>query len=111
MDNRIHVLREAQGLTLEALAKKIGTTNQQISLLENGQRRLTVEWLYRLSKSLKCHPWEVIDDDAPEPLGVKDVQLLRRFRQLTALQQDALLRLLNALPPSHRRRSKSPATR
>ena len=40
MDNRIRVLREARGLSLEELAAEVGTTNQQISLLENGKRRL-----------------------------------------------------------------------
>jgi len=109
MDNRIKVLREAHGLSLEALAKKLGTTNQQISLLETGQRRLTVDWLYRLSKALKCHPWDIVEDNALKPLSVKDIQLLRRFWQLTDHQQDALLRLLEALPPPHRRRSRSTA--
>lgn len=104
MDNRIKVLRESRGLSLEALATKVGATNQQISLLETGKRRLTVDWLYRLSKALKCHPWEVVDDDAPKPLEPRDIQLLRRFKSLTTLQQDALLQLLNALPPPRRRR-------
>lgn len=107
VDNRIKVLRESRDLSLEALAAKVGTTNQQISLLESGKRRLTVDWLYRLSKALKCHPWEVVDDDAPKPLQPKDIQLLSRFKRLTTLQQDALLQLLDALPPPRRRRLKT----
>ena len=107
VDNRIKVLRESRDLSLEALAAKVGTTNQQISLLESGKRRLTVDWLYRLSKALKCHPWEVVVDDAPKPLQPKDIQLLSRFKRLTTLQQDALLQLLDALPPPRRRRLKT----
>lgn len=107
MDNRIKVLRESRGLSLEALATKVGATNQQISLLETGKRRLTVDWLYRLSEAFKCHPWEVVNGGTPEPLEPKDIQLLSRFKNLTALQQDALLQLLDALPPPRLRRRKA----
>lgn len=41
--NRIRELRERSGLTLDALAAKVGTTNQQISHLEMGKRSLTVD--------------------------------------------------------------------
>ncbi|WP_205854061.1 helix-turn-helix domain-containing protein [Phenylobacterium kunshanense] len=40
--NRIREQREAAGLTLQALAERIGTTNQQLSHLELGKRELTV---------------------------------------------------------------------
>ena len=103
VNNRIKVLREARGLSLEGLAAKIGTTNQQVSLLENEKRRLTVDWLQRLSQALDCHPWEVVSDNLPQPLQPRDIQLLSRFKTLTVAQQDALLRLLDVLPPSRRR--------
>jgi ribosome-binding protein aMBF1 (putative translation factor) len=54
VDNRIRLLREARGLSLETLAAEAGTENQQISLLESGKRRLTVDWLLRLSHALTC---------------------------------------------------------
>jgi transcriptional regulator with XRE-family HTH domain len=59
--NRIRELREARGFTLEELAARVGTTNQQISHLELGKRQLTVEWLRRLGAALECHPWEVVE--------------------------------------------------
>lgn len=100
MANRIGVLREARGLSLEALATEAGTTNQQISLLESGKRRLTVDWLLRLSKALTCHPWELVAEDLPRPLLPAEIRLVERFRGLTDAQQDGLLAFLNTLATS-----------
>lgn len=107
MDNLIRVLREARGLSLDELAAGTGTTNQQISLLENGKRRLTVEWLIRLSKALACHPWELVAGNLPEPLRPRDIRLLDRFRGLGEHQQDALLQFLETLSTSAPRRRKT----
>ena len=97
MDNRIRMLREAWGLSLEALAAEAGTTNQQISLLESGKRRLTVDWLLRLSHALTCHPWELVAEDLPKPLLPEEIRLLERFRNLTNAQQGGLLAFMDAL--------------
>jgi transcriptional regulator with XRE-family HTH domain len=110
VSNRIKVLREARGVSLEALAAKMGTSNQQVSLLETGKRRLTVDWLHRLARALDCHPWEVVSDNLPQPLEPRDIRLLSRFRTLTDAQQDALLQLLDVLPPPRRRRRNATAT-
>ena len=61
--NRIRELREARGLTLDELALRVGTTNQQISHLELGKRQLTVTWLKRLGVALGCHPWAIVEDE------------------------------------------------
>jgi transcriptional regulator with XRE-family HTH domain len=102
LENRIKAFREARGLSLEALAIKARTTNQQISLLEAGKRRLTVDWLLRLSKSLDCHPWEIVSNDLPKPLEPKEILLLSQFRGLKETQQNALMQLLTTLVPRRR---------
>lgn len=56
MENRIKELRRARGLTLQKLAEKADTTNQQISRLERGERRLTTDWMERLGHALDCDP-------------------------------------------------------
>ena len=46
-------LREAKGLTQEALAKRVGVTQEYIAKLETGARRNpTVDTLKRLAKAL-----------------------------------------------------------
>ena len=104
INNRIRVFREAQELSLDSLAALVGTTNQQISLLETGQRRLTVEWLVRLAEALSCHPWALIADDLPKQMRPEDLRLLERFRRMTGNQQAELLRFLETIAPSSRRR-------
>lgn len=79
---------------MDNLASLVNTTNQQISNLETGKRRLTVDWLQRLGAALGCHPWTLVADDLPLPLHPHEVQALNRFRGLTAPQQEALLHLL-----------------
>jgi transcriptional regulator with XRE-family HTH domain len=107
VNNRIKVIRVVRGLSLDELAERVGTTNQQISHLEGGKRRLTVDWLIRLSKALACHPWELVSDDLPKPLRSKDIRLLERFRLLNEAQQDALIHLLSTFPVTRRARIQS----
>ena len=59
-ENRIKEVRLSRHLTEEQLAELAETTQVQISRLENGRRRLTVEWLMRLSKALECAPEDLL---------------------------------------------------
>lgn len=74
--NRIRELRKARGWSLETLASLCDppTTNQQISRLEKNDRRLTVEWMERLSKALGCRPSDLLietaDPQAPRTSAV-----------------------------------------
>lgn len=114
LKNRIKIMREARGWSLETLAAQSGTTNQQISALEMGKRRLTVDWLIRLSDALDCHPWELVDHVLPKPPASHEVVLLDRFRGLSGDQQHALLELLGTLSkplPARRLRRKRKMTR
>jgi transcriptional regulator with XRE-family HTH domain len=87
-------MREARALSLETLAERVGTTNQQISHLETGKRRLTAEWLQRLGHAMGCHPWTLVSDDLPSPLGPLEIKLLEAFRGLADEQRKALLTLV-----------------
>ncbi|MBY0430980.1 MAG: helix-turn-helix domain-containing protein [Rhodospirillales bacterium] len=88
MQNRIRELREQRGLSLEQLAARAGTTNQQVSRLEKGQRRLTDDWLRRLAEALQVHPVDLLSDLALPP---DESELLRRYRNLSEAQRQALL--------------------
>ncbi len=62
MKNRIHELRKAAGLSMQALADRAGTSRQQIHKLEHGDRRLTDIWLRRLAGALNCRPVDILGD-------------------------------------------------
>ena len=70
MENRLRELRKAQKLTLEQVALRANTTNQQIHRLETGKRRLTHEWMVRVSRALGCQPADLLPDSAPPRIAV-----------------------------------------
>ncbi len=67
MENRIRELRRGRGFTLQNLAERADTTNQQISRLERGERRLTTGWMERLAGALGCSPAALIGAYAEPP--------------------------------------------
>lgn len=64
--NRIKELRKARGLTLAELARRAGTTNQQVSKLELGQIRLSVDWIDRLAAALGVAPAALLPAAGPD---------------------------------------------
>jgi len=95
--NWIRELRERSGLTLDALAAKVGTTNQQISHLELGKRRLTIDWLVRIAAALNCHPWLLVASDDTVATTEREHELLTLFRSLDRRHQDAALGYLGLI--------------
>ncbi|CAK0767812.1 putative Repressor protein C [uncultured Gammaproteobacteria bacterium] len=65
MPNRIREIRVARGYTLDGLAKKIGTTNQYLSFIENGKRRLSQPWMEKIAEALACRPADLLPSDRP----------------------------------------------
>lgn len=65
----IRKAREARGWSLEKLGKKVDppTSYTQISRLESGDRRLTLEWLEKLAKALSIDPVQLVDDSRVLP--------------------------------------------
>ena len=59
MENRIKLLRRQRDWSQEKLARRVGTSNQMISLLERGRRRMTMDWLERLAKALECRAADI----------------------------------------------------
>lgn len=96
MKNRIAELRKARGLTLKRLAERVGTSDQQISHLEKGRRRLTVEWMERIAMALDCHPFDLLGEGT-HPRTERERAMLELFRGLSEEQQEAFLKATAAL--------------
>ena len=60
MINSIRALRKQNGLSQQELAKRIGTTGQQVGHLEAGRRKLTQGWMERLAVGLDCGPADLL---------------------------------------------------
>ncbi len=64
MTNSIRAFRKQNGLSQQELAKRIGTTGQQVGNLENGRRKLTQDWMERLAAGLGCGPADLLGPPA-----------------------------------------------
>ena len=56
----LHEERLRQNLSMNVLAQKAGLSQSSVSLLENGNRRPTLETLIRLCAALSIDLWKVI---------------------------------------------------
>ncbi|MGR4927337.1 XRE family transcriptional regulator [Bradyrhizobium sp. CAR08] len=52
--------REAAGMPDHELARLVGTSQPQINRLENGQRKLTIDWLKKIASALKKEPEDLL---------------------------------------------------
>ena len=66
--NAIRAIRLSKGLSQQALADLIGTSQSQIDRLERGSRRLTVDWLGKLSAALQVRGSDLFAMDEAFPL-------------------------------------------
>ena len=64
MTNRIREIRELRGLSLQALADLVGTSNQNVSRVELGQTKLNEDWMRRLGNALDVDPVELLSENA-----------------------------------------------
>jgi transcriptional regulator with XRE-family HTH domain len=65
MPNKIRQLRDEKGFTLEQVAEAVDTSVQQLSRLERGERRLTVEWMDRIASALGVAPAALLTNEPP----------------------------------------------
>ena len=106
MPNRIKALRLARGWTQEQLAERLETTYQQVSRLENGERRLG-NWIERLAKVFDMRPSEILDElseTSPSrprkrelPKDPKEFRFLSAWRSLEDAEQDVFLAALEGM--------------
>ena len=91
--NRIRDLRLAAGLTLDEVARRAGTSVQQLSRLERGHRRLTDAWMRRIAAALGVLPAALLPDSGPD---------INEFVKLSESDK-AILRLWHTMGPEGQR--------
>ncbi|MDA5194932.1 helix-turn-helix domain-containing protein [Govanella unica] len=62
MQTRLYEIRKRKGLTLKDIAERVQpkTTIQTIGRLEKNERKMTLDWLYKIAKALECTPGELM---------------------------------------------------
>jgi transcriptional regulator with XRE-family HTH domain len=69
MSNRIAEIRRLRGLSQAKLAELVGTSQAEISRLENGERELTENWMRRLAHVLEVEPADLLASAIAEIRG------------------------------------------
>ena len=98
---QLRQMRQARGLTQQALAEKAGLNPQQIVRYESGKSQPMLDALYRLAKVLGC----TLDELASAPARpAKDAwqQRLDSIGQLPAAAQKNIGQCVDALIQWHR---------
>jgi transcriptional regulator with XRE-family HTH domain len=98
--NRIRELREERGWSMDDLAGRVHapTTAPQISKLEKGQVKLTMNWIERIAAAFDVHPLEIIEPQ----LQPQEQQLVDLYRGLAEPEQEALRRIMDAMTVNKR---------
>lgn len=81
--NRVRENRERRGWSQDRLAERIGRSRETVSRLENGEIKLTDEYLGLLSEAFGCSPLELIADldDVARDAGEREI--LELYRGMT----------------------------
>lgn len=98
----LYDLRQKKGLTQKDVAGAIGTTANQISRLENGERKLAPKWLERLSKVLNCTKAELLGEEPAETISERERAFLEMFRNLSEREQNGIMAALSVLSQSEK---------
>lgn len=75
-------------MSIADLAESAETSPPQIARLENGERKLTQEWLERLASALQCLPAELLPIHMYRPyLSEAEQRILDAYRALDDVEQ------------------------
>lgn len=98
MKNYIREQRELKGLSQTALADLANTTHQQIHFLETGKRKLTWEWIKRLSVALDVPALFLVGVNEEQDAGSDhERELVALIRTLTPKEQRFLYNVASSL--------------
>ncbi len=79
---KIRQLRKEHNLTQTDLASRIGIQQSDLSRMEKGEYRVSLDTLFRLLAEFNVGVGEFFEDVARESLTPRDVQLVREFNAL-----------------------------
>lgn len=87
---KLKLWREFRGLTQAALAEELDTSASVISLMENGQRKLSPDWLYKSAQVLGVSPGTLLDRNP----GDLSSDFLTIFQQIPESTKQQALEIL-----------------
>lgn len=97
--NRIREVREAKGLTQQALAKLVPTSHQNIQKWELGGREVTLARLDQVARALKV-PAHTLINGSDQAADEQERALIELFRRVPAERRSEVIRIISVLASS-----------
>jgi transcriptional regulator with XRE-family HTH domain len=79
---KIRQLRKEHKLTQVELSHRLGIQQSDLSRMEQGEYRVSLDTLFRILAEFKMSMGEFLEDVAQESVTPRDVQLVQQFRSL-----------------------------
>lgn len=79
-ENCIREIRKKLGMTQAELAKRLGTSQGAIQMIETGQRGLDIEWMKRIADVFGVEPWMLLPKEMQPNLTKEEIEMLNLFR-------------------------------
>lgn len=81
---KIRQLRKEHKLTQVELSQRLGIQQSDLSRMEQGEYRVSLDTLFRILAEFKMSMGEFFEDVTQESITPRDVQLVQRFNTLPA---------------------------
>lgn len=80
---KIRQLRKEHKLTQVELSQRLGIQQSDLSRMEQGEYRVSLDTLFRILAEFKVGIGEFFEDVAKESITPRDVQLVQQFNELS----------------------------
>lgn len=84
---KIRQLRKERQLTQTELSSRIGIQQSDLSRMEKGEYRVSLDNLFKILAEFRMSIGEFFDEVTTESISPRDVQLVRRFKELDDTSQ------------------------
>jgi transcriptional regulator with XRE-family HTH domain len=91
---KIRQLRKQRHLTQTELSQRVGIQQSDLSRMEKGEYRVSLDTLFRILAEFNVSVAEFFDDVARESLTPRDVQLVHAFNRLPVDAQQEIQDLI-----------------
>ena len=107
---KIRQLRKEHKLTQVELSQRLGIQQSDLSRMEQGEYRVSLDTLFRILAEFKMSMGEFFEDVTQESVTPRDIQLVQRFNTLPADAQREVEDFIafKQSQSSHGRRSSGP---
>jgi transcriptional regulator with XRE-family HTH domain len=106
---KIRQLRKEHKLTQVELSQRLGIQQSDLSRMEQGEYRVSLDTLFRILAEFKMSMGEFFEDVTQESVTPRDIQLVQRFNTLPAdAQREVEDFIAFKQSQSHGRRSSGP---